>query len=242
MMTFRRRLLVRLFKFFDLLVMTLWFTGAAGVSSNVFALPAFSQFLAMRIKIQNFAIFLGFLLAWHGIFSFLGMYRCRHLSSRREGVVAIVQAISVATVVIATASPIFRVRMVTVPFLAIFWIGASVTLVLTRLALWYGLERVRVHGRNLRNMLIVGTNPRAVHFAREIESKPGLGYRLLGFVDDREGVMDGFNRTGYALAADFDTFPVFLRSTVVDEVISPSRSSPSTSRRPALWYEHPGYD
>ena len=33
-------------------------------------------------------------------------------------------------------------------------------------------------------MLILGTNPRAVDFARRISAKQERGYRLLGFVDD----------------------------------------------------------
>lgn len=33
-------------------------------------------------------------------------------------------------------------------------------------------------------MVIVGTNLRAFRFAQEIKSKPALGYRLLGYVEN----------------------------------------------------------
>ena len=41
------------------------------------------------------------------------------------------------------------------------------------------LRQVRLRGHNLRHVLILGTNPRAVEFARKIESKPELGYEYL---------------------------------------------------------------
>ena len=76
-----------------------------------------------------------------------------------------------------------------------------------------------MHGRNLRNLLIVGTNPRAVRFARKIEAKPELGYRIIGFVDDDWDGIQEFHRTGYRQVSSLDQFPDFLRRYVVDEVL-----------------------
>jgi len=38
----------------------------------------------------------------------------------------------------------------------------------------------------VRSVLVVGTNPEAVELARELDEKPSLGYRVLGFVTDSE--------------------------------------------------------
>jgi exopolysaccharide biosynthesis polyprenyl glycosylphosphotransferase len=68
-------------------------------------------------------------------------------------------------------------------------------------------------------MLIVGTNPRAIQFAREIETKPELGYQIIGFVDDDYPENGEFKKSGYALLSNFNDFQSFLRNHVVDEVV-----------------------
>jgi exopolysaccharide biosynthesis polyprenyl glycosylphosphotransferase len=68
-------------------------------------------------------------------------------------------------------------------------------------------------------MLIVGTNSRAVRFARKIEKKPELGYRIIGFVDDNWTGIGEFRKTGYALVADFSAFRALLRDHVIHEVV-----------------------
>jgi len=70
----------------------------------------------------------------------------------------------------------------------------------------------------MRNLLIVGTNPRAVEFAKKVESEPELGYVVLGFVDEDWGGLGVFKQNGYALFSDFEGFNEFIRNNVVDEV------------------------
>jgi exopolysaccharide biosynthesis polyprenyl glycosylphosphotransferase len=65
----------------------------------------------------------------------------------------------------------------------------------------------------------VGTNSRAIRFARKVEAKPELGYHLIGFVDDDWSGTQGFLRTGFRQVASLDQFPDFLRQYVVDEVL-----------------------
>jgi exopolysaccharide biosynthesis polyprenyl glycosylphosphotransferase len=81
------------------------------------------------------------------------------------------------------------------------------------------LKWVRLRGRNLRFLLIVGSNARAVQFAKKIVSNPGLGYRLLGFVDDEWSGLEALREEGYPLACDFEGMRVFIRENVVDEVV-----------------------
>jgi exopolysaccharide biosynthesis polyprenyl glycosylphosphotransferase len=68
-------------------------------------------------------------------------------------------------------------------------------------------------------MVIVGTNPRAIEFAKKIESKPELGYRIIGFVDEEwEGIPE-FQKNGYSLVSSVSLFADFIRGHVVDEVV-----------------------
>ena len=70
-----------------------------------------------------------------------------------------------------------------------------------------------------RQILIVGTNERALELAWELHLKPELGYHLLGFVDKAWRVELGEAHPLYSLVAGFDTLPDYLRDHVVDEVI-----------------------
>jgi exopolysaccharide biosynthesis polyprenyl glycosylphosphotransferase len=91
-------------------------------------------------------------------------------------------------------------------------------------------------------MVIVGTNGRALEFARSLSSHPELGYRIVGFVDQAWHGMEVFRRSGYALASDFGSFPQFLRNSVVDEVVMalPFRSMHAEGSRIAALCEEQG--
>ena len=219
MIALRRKILLKAFKFFDLLVMVLCFVMAAAVVAYGIDAISFEQFLEMRIKVQNFAVFFGFLLIWHVLFSLFGLYHSRRLSSRRDEIVDVAKATSVGTLVIVIFAFLFEITMVTPTFLGVFWATSTGITILSRLALRYALEKVRLHGRNLRFMLIAGTNPRAIQFARKIKADPGLGYRVIGFLDQEWPGMEDFRKTGYSTVTDFAGFPSFLRDRVVDEVV-----------------------
>jgi exopolysaccharide biosynthesis polyprenyl glycosylphosphotransferase len=131
--------------------------------------------------------------------------------------------------------------MATSSFIVVFWVLSTVMMVATRLAIWYFLQAVRRQGRNLRHILIIGSNPRAIAFADCLSSKSELGYRILGFVDNDWPGLDEFRRTKQTLSCDFDELAEFLRQNVVDEVAMylPMRSFYNrTSRVVALCEQH----
>jgi exopolysaccharide biosynthesis polyprenyl glycosylphosphotransferase len=81
-----------------------------------------------------------------------------------------------------------------------------------------GLRLLRRHaGRNYRNVVIVGSGPRAQAVRRKIEQNPGWGQRVLGFVDDGEPPeMMAVPRSRVHKLADL---PELFRRYVIDEVI-----------------------
>jgi exopolysaccharide biosynthesis polyprenyl glycosylphosphotransferase len=206
------------FKFFDLALMVFSFVLAM-VVANRGSRFSFQELLSMRVKVGNFVLFFTFLVAWHLVLKAFGLYHSWRLSSRHAELANMLKATSLGTIVILAFTLIFRIVLITPTFLLVFWATVSLAGVVSRIALRHFLQRVRVHGRNLRNMLLVGTNARAVDFARKIEAKPDLGYRILGFVDEPWAGTETFEATGYPLVADFTSLPDFLREQVVDEVV-----------------------
>jgi exopolysaccharide biosynthesis polyprenyl glycosylphosphotransferase len=219
MTSFRRQFLVKLFILSDLAIMAGSFVLAGLPESYFGAHVSFASFLSMRIKLQNVLVFLAVLTVWHITFSAVGLYQSKRLEARRNEMTDVLTAASVGTLLLVVAGVLFRIRMITPIFLVGFWVISSSAMVAYRLLLRLLLAWVRTHGRNLRRILIVGTNQRAVRFARSIESKPELGYELMGFVDEEWPGHEAFRASGYSTVADCEHFPQFLREHVVDEVM-----------------------
>jgi exopolysaccharide biosynthesis polyprenyl glycosylphosphotransferase len=237
----RRQFLLNSMKVFDLVLMVASF-GLAAVVVSENATVSVAEFLALRVKIQNFVTFSLLLLVWHLIFSSFGMYASRRLAGRWDEVVDIIKAATLGTFVVFCASLVFHITLITAEFLGVFWVASMATTILSRTAMRSLLKRVRLHGRNLRDMLIVGTNARAVQFAEKMRQNPALGYRVMGFVDQDWSGLTDFRRSGFELACDFDSLPAFLRANVVDEVVVtlPMRSFHSRASEIATLCEEQG--
>ena len=219
-MSIRRRVLADALKLFDLAVMVFAFALATVPALGVGRVVSVAEFFALRVKVENFVIFFGLLLLWHFLFSIFGLYTSHRLSGRWTESAEIVKGTALGGLGLWVASAIFHLHMVSkVPFLIVFFVISTGMLVSSRLTLRMVLEHARLHGHNLRNVLIVGTNRRAVEFAAKLQANPTLGYRVMGFADQPWDGIDQFRRTGHSLACDLEGLPEFLRKNVVDEVV-----------------------
>jgi len=178
----------------------------------------------------------------HVIFSLSGLYRSRRLSDRGKELVDVTKATFLCTLAVLIGAFVFRIKMVTPLFLIVFLLVGTASAVASRLILRAALAFVRKQGRNLRNVVIVGTNCRALEFAQRVTSHPDIGYRIIGFVDrDWDGI-EAFRQSGHVLACDFCNFPDFLRRREVDEVVMalPVRSLHEEGSRIAALCEEQG--
>ena len=238
----RRQLLLNAFRLFDVGLMILAFMAGALATLHQSRGVDFDTFFSMRVKIQNFAIFSLFIITWQLIFRLSGLYASRRLGDRRGEVIDVIKATSLGTFVILAGASLFRIAMVTPLFLVVFWLSSTCLAISSRLVLRATLTVLRRRGRNLRDIVIVGTNHRALEFARKLVSRPELGYRIIGFVDKGWHDGEGFRTTGHTLASDFDNFLCFLRNSVVDEVVValPFRSMHEEASRIAALCEEQG--
>ena len=172
--------------------------------------------------IQVFLATLLLALAWHGTLLSNGFYRSRRLEGYLKGAVDIGFASSVCALFSCAwlwlISTPFKHRIAEWGIISIlFGILSFTTLMSTRVAGRAMMHALRSYGRNLRNILIVGTNLRSDSFARDIALHPEWGYRVQGFIDEQwwhERTSDSG-----ALLGGFDAIPAVLRTLSVDEVI-----------------------
>lgn len=68
--------------------------------------------------------------------------------------------------------------------------------------------------KNQRHIIIVGSNQRAIEFAKSINQQQFLGIRILGFVDDNDDKKNDLNILG-----NFTDFKRIIRENVVDAVV-----------------------
>ncbi len=242
MNTAKRRIYLAMLKVFNLGLMV----GAFGIATILQVrqqgggIPL-SAFLSVRVKLINVVIFCLILLVWHGIFSLCGQYQSQRLARRRSVIANATRATTIASLFLGVVAMVFQISMITPEFLFLFWICASTLVAGSRVLIRSLLEIIRVHGRNLRYVLILGTNRRAIEFARRLDATPEWGYRILGFVDQewRDGADP---EKPYPLCCSFDDLSEYLRRNVVDEVANylPLRSFYEHSSRIAALCEQHG--
>jgi len=217
--TNRRQLLLSVFKLFDLALLVGSFITAALPSLSEVGATSLSDFLSMRISVRNFVLFGCLLLLWHLLFSFFGLYRSKRFSSHGHEAIDVLKATSLGTLILIELGTPFHLSVLLPRFLLVFWLTSTISAVASRSAMRFVLKYMRSHGRNLRHVLIVGTNPRAVQLARTLEAHSALGYRVMGFVDREWSGMKEFHKSGYTCICDFQNISSFIRSSVVDEVM-----------------------
>lgn len=215
----RRQMTIDSLKFFDLLLMIISFPVAVLPEMVKLTPTSLTQFLSMSVKLQNLLIFLALLWAWNIIFSWIGLYDSKRLSSRLAELRDVIKATSLGTLFIATTGFLLKFSMISPDFIVSFWLLTTAIAIGSRLVLRTWLGYIRAKGKNSRNMLIVGTNRRALDFAAAIQSKPELGYKIIGFADQEWSGGSELKADGFSLVCGLTTLPTFIRHNVVDEVV-----------------------
>jgi exopolysaccharide biosynthesis polyprenyl glycosylphosphotransferase len=215
----RHRFHLSVLKIFDLVTVVFSFGISTILMVEAQHRLSLASFLSMRTKISNFLIFLLALSLYHAFFRVFGLYRSRRLSTRKAEIVDVLKVAAAGLVCLILIGWVFTIRMLTPEFLLIFWGISSSVLCGSRLLLRAFLVYARMRGRNLRYLVILGTNPRAIEFARQILASPERGYRLLGFVDDDWPGLAEFHQSGFSVVCDYSGLPEFLRRNVVDEAV-----------------------
>jgi exopolysaccharide biosynthesis polyprenyl glycosylphosphotransferase len=238
----RRRVLLDALKLFDAVVMIAAFGLATVPASGVGRTISAADFFSMRVKLGNLIIFFGLLLLWHLLFCAFHLYGSHRLTSRLSESADIVKATALSAGVVLVAASLFNIRMVSLRFVGVFFAISTAVLLMSRLMLRFLLAQTRLHGRNLRHVLIVGSSKRAIEFASKIESNPELGYCVIGFADQHWDGITHFQQGGKSLVCDLHGLPEFLRSNVVDEVVIalPIRSFHDDASRVATVCEQQG--
>jgi exopolysaccharide biosynthesis polyprenyl glycosylphosphotransferase len=154
-------------------------------------------------------------ISWHILFRLIGLYETTRLRRKFKVYIEILKATSLGTVIISVIANAFYAIMVISYFILIFWVSATTLTILTRMSMRMLLHIMRNRGRNLRNIVVVGTNEKARQFVKEIRERKDIGYHVIGFVDN-ECAADG---EAITILSDLNHFENVLNKQVIDEVV-----------------------
>ena len=213
-----RRIGIRSLMLSDIGVLVLSFGLAAVLCSKVGKWTASTNLLAMRVSLLSCMLFAIALLLGHGVLVMCNLYQSKRMSTKGAEALDVLRAMTFLTVCLWCEGKLFHISVMTTYFLLAFWAIGTLAIILARLLIRSVLAGIRKRGRNQHHVLILGTNQRAVGFARMLEAMPERGCRLLGFVDDDWSGMEKFKECGFPLACDSDGLTEFLRKNVVDEI------------------------
>ena len=176
-----------------------------------------------RITVGNVFFVMAMLIVWHAALKGRSLYNSRRLDSTLGEVLDVLRAGFLASLVVsAVANPVLQAKGLDidpVSFTVHFFLFAIGTTVIVRVFVRRLLEYMRLRGRNLRAVLIIGTNHRALRFAKAISARPELGYYVVGFVDEEWDGIAGFKKGGHKLVAGLRDLSSYIANNVVDEVV-----------------------
>jgi exopolysaccharide biosynthesis polyprenyl glycosylphosphotransferase len=145
---------------------------------------------------------------------------------RTLAIAAAITGVALPAVAFAIAAPVAPIELFGCLLGQFFAVG------LLRLSALGGLRVLRRRGRNYRNVLVIGTGPRAMNLTETIERHPEWGLRLLGYVDEGDVPFDG--RIPFERVFKMMDFPGLIRDEVIDEVITACPRSMLATIGPAV--------
>jgi exopolysaccharide biosynthesis polyprenyl glycosylphosphotransferase len=144
-----------------------------------------------------------------------GLYRLRARWRLQSEAVDILRATLPVAALTLSALFVFKQENVSRLFLVILFAAQSMVTLAIRAAMWAWFTRVRERGLNTHNMLVVGTGRLARDFANMVESRSGLGIRVIGHLAVPGETPDSLLRP---VLGSIDEIEQVFHSRVVDEV------------------------
>jgi exopolysaccharide biosynthesis polyprenyl glycosylphosphotransferase len=192
----------------------------AAISLPVSGLEIESDASAVRLVVLAFVG----TVAWPIALDRLGAYTSQRRSSlfhllSRVGLAGALVGAVIAASEVALRLPVAGHFALVCSAIQVLAIGAS------RVALFTALRTLRRRGRNTRNVLVVGSGPRARHVDGVIDEHPEWGLRVIGFVDEGDFPFDprllkpSFARPSNPRVHKIHEVAELFREKVIDEVV-----------------------
>ena len=161
-------------------------------------------------------------LGWTFIFNYIVRYDANRFTSLAASIKSLALAITLCTFMLFMVGKALGVSMLSNNrIILLFWPIALLMAIASRIVLGLMLMKLRRSGLNCRHIALVGDNARTIAFAKRIEARPELGYRIAGFITESEkppGETVG-DHPAWSVGSSLAHFKEFLEKGTVDEVM-----------------------
>jgi FlaA1/EpsC-like NDP-sugar epimerase len=171
---------------FDTVALGFAILAALAISSRTFEWPSFAYLLVIRIKLVNLVSALGYLVFAQAVFTGCGFYRSHRFSNFGRRLTEVALAAWILTSALFLLRWPLGISFVTDEFLLILAPILFLTLAVAREIGQWALYVARSHGKNLRNIVVVGEGREAQALADRMQREAGLGYRVVRVIDVKE--------------------------------------------------------
>lgn len=168
---------------------------------------------------QNYiGLFPAFTLIWvSGLYTF-GMYRSFRTRTVRDLLFIVFQSTIFSFVLFGFFLYLLKIEDVSRSVIFMNILVAFIFLCISKVIVVWAFRYIRHRGLNFRNIILVGTGPRAQNFMRLIESHPEWGLRIIGLVDNEKSLV-GKAICGYKVMGMFEDLAHIIHNNVVDEIV-----------------------
>ena len=154
--------------------------------------------------------FVGVFCSWAFILSSFWLYRSKRLARWEDELFDVLRAVVFCSLILSTLILLAEWQIFPKRFLLLFAVVAFVLLFSVRLFKRNLLKQFRLHGRNLRSIVVIGAGERGQKVVNLIKENPEIGYHFVGFVDD-------INVPG--ILGNLSQIQQILAENIIDEVI-----------------------
>lgn len=217
MTTLKRKAFDNVTRVTDILVMLVSFTFALYLHAPEDIPADLVGFFSYKFSLMNFIALAIMVWGWLYLFARFGLYDSRRFTGILTEWFDVVKAVTIGSMLVGAVSVAFGRGHVDQNVLLTFWFVCTVATVMERWLYRQYIIHLRAAGRNLRHVLFVGSNPRAIDFAQKVMSRQEFGYRLMGFVDDEPQQTETAGPKA-KIVCSIDEMPNYLESHIVDEI------------------------
>ena len=172
----------------------------------------------VEFSVWHFFLLLFLMILLNRIFASTGIYNFRQLVGWSNQLWQVAVASTAGVAVVIFAAHLIGVTGFAKPFVVRFWLATLGFFIVYRIILLTGLYWVRSKKRNIRNVVVVGINPRSISLSKRLEN-PELGYNIIGFVDNKSSTKINGRKLGKPLLCDLSEIEQLISTRPVDAVL-----------------------
>ena len=221
MIRLRHKFLIQGFRIFDQIILVGVFVLLVAYVQERGHFEFIGEVLEKSYQAYEGLAMIGVLFGWFFIFNKLVHYDTNRFTTLKSQAIEIAKAMTVTSLLLLVAGAMFYINMVTPLLVSLFLLSSTALLISSRVVLRSLLRALRRNGRNTRHLLIIGETAKAFELADRIESRPELGYQIVGFLFDDGGNAGHLSRieARWKVLGPVADLRQQLKKGVIDEVM-----------------------